>query len=143
MEANVVSMIKVPAIASDLPDAGLGTPAVPMPDVAADSSRMKSLMQDDLVAPPTAIPPAAAVPQVNSPGEASLGDTILNRLAAAGENYRTQHAALTKALDEPSLSFRQLAQVQMRSSEMSMQVELFSKGVAKVLQHVDQLTKLQ
>lgn len=140
MQATVVSMIQPAALAQP----GVDTGAAPQV-LAADAKRFASLVAVDPAAPSAAVASTAAVAPANAPANASLGDAILKRIDAAGQSYRNEHALVADALHAPSDSFsvQRMLEVQMRMADLSMQVDLFSKGVSKLLQHVDQLTKLQ
>lgn len=150
MQAAVVSILSEVAATSPL---GVGTGPAPSlaQDLAADSSRFSALMvtapeppQAPFDGPEDGVRAVAAPSASSAASGPSLGDVIIDKLVAAGETYRAQHVAAFGILNEPGeLSMRHMLTAQLRFGEMSMHVELFSKGVSKLLQHVDQLTKLQ
>lgn len=117
-------------------DAGLAVPQ----DVSADANRFSSLMAPDDPVPDVA--PVTVAP-VSPPSDASIGDAILDRLHSAGDAYRTKRDEVLGALDSETLGVRHLLKLQIDVAELSLRVDVFSKGVAKLLSHVDQLTKLQ
>ncbi len=136
MEVTVVPMIVTPG---GQPGTDAGLAVVPQ-NVSADANRFSSLMAPDDPVPGVA--PTTVAP-VSAPSDASIGDAILDRLHSVGAAYRTKRDEVTGALESDSLGVRQLLKLQIDVAEMSLHVDVFSKGVAKLLSHVDQLTKLQ
>jgi type III secretion system YscI/HrpB-like protein len=75
----------------------------------------------------------------------TLGDSILHRLGVVGDNYRSSVAEAVQAFSLPAekLGLSGLLRIQMSMAQVSLNIELISKGIAKAAQHVDSLTKLQ
>lgn len=75
----------------------------------------------------------------------NLGDMVLGKLNAMGEHYRNVKGAVSHTLENlsPSMHLPDIFLLQMEMATASLVVEVVSKGVSKVVQHVDQLTKLQ
>lgn len=94
-----------------------------------------------------AIAPVSATPN----GPSSLGDAILHRLGALGDGYAASvedfHASLDKTMVGPDgkteLGLAQLLDLQMRTTEMSIQIDVITKIVQQTGQHINELGKLQ
>lgn len=111
----------------------------PSADATARFAELTSApMQDDLVVPDRAVAPLA-------PGRGTLGDAILDRMNSVGEAYRTTRETFAASLDvgPKEMSLIDLMRMQFRLADMTLSVEVISKGVSKFTQEVDQLTKLQ
>ena len=108
------------------------------PQAAARFAELMKLPPDDLV-------PAAAPAAVPGASGTTLGDAILNRMAAVGEGYRTSKLALEASLEAGlgELSVIDVLRVQMSMLDKSLGVDLISKGVARFTEHSKTLTQLQ
>lgn len=77
--------------------------------------------------------------------DTSLGDQILARLDAVGENYKQNvtraYTALDKSPNENSIV--ELLKMQLDIAVVSLEVEVVGKGVQKSVQHVETLSKMQ
>ena len=137
----------------DVPGAGVSSTS---PVGRGDAEHFASLLNRDVPgagnasAVKAADPAAAAVPGASSPSSANsprtLGDAILNKLGAVGDQYRADRAQVTQSMEDlgtGTLSVSKMVQLHLRLSNMSLDADLVSKGVAKVGQHIEQLTKLQ
>jgi hypothetical protein len=82
-------------------------------------------------------------------GLANLGDAILRKLSDVSRSYREHSVAALKTIEgqasgQPNMkSISELLSLQFQMAEHSLEIEMISKGVSKVVSHVDQLTKLQ
>jgi type III secretion system YscI/HrpB-like protein len=126
-------------------------PAVPEVHASVGSTQSAAARFTDLLSAgnvastPAANAAAGAVVAVQPSGTATLGDAILKKLSGIGENYRANLKEATDAIAMPShmLGMSDLLHIQMSMAQVTLDVELISKGVAKVSQHIDTLTKLQ
>jgi hypothetical protein len=75
----------------------------------------------------------------------SMGDRILQNMNSVGHDYKERSAEIDKMLsdDNVKLSTKQLLSLQLNITNQSVMIDLFSKGVGKIDQEVDQMTKLQ
>jgi type III secretion system YscI/HrpB-like protein len=112
----------------------------------SDTAGAAARLSDLLSAPDgTSVPGVDPVDGVSQSGPATLGDAILNKLNAVGEHYSKTVADAEQIVAMPSnkLGLSEVLQMQLSVSQLSLDVELISKGVSKAVQHVDTLTKLQ
>lgn len=114
------------------------------PEVDAGGSRLTELLSNQPEQPVSAIDPAVA-PADATGGAHTLGEKILARLDAVGAQFRTNiertHALLE--ISPANMSLSDLLKLQLETAQISLEIELVSKGVSKCVQHVDQLTRLQ
>ncbi len=99
------------------------------------------------VAPPSRVQAPAYAGRVSTPSDpATLGDAVLQRMNGVSNHYRAAKTELHGMLQELTaneMSLPKLLGFQIRMADVSIQVDLIGKCIAKVNQHVDQLTKLQ
>jgi type III secretion system YscI/HrpB-like protein len=110
----------------------------------ADAARLTDLLapQPGQVQAPSGVG-AVETGSGNSVGN-SIGDSILRSLDTAGQAYKTRADEINRALNtQGELTTNELLRVQLNLMEASLRVDVLSKAVSKVTQHVDQLTKLQ
>lgn len=142
MDAAITSNLLNLGGSAAAPSIGAVPPARPLSDeVSRFASMLGQPERAAAVAPAgTAVAaPSSAVPRV------SLGDQILDRIQSAGVRYETMSRSVVTSLQstQEHVGVRDMLRLQFGISEISLQLELYSKGVGKLLQHVDQLTKLQ
>jgi type III secretion protein I len=94
--------------------------AVPLPAVAAQG--------------------ADGVPRVSAPG-----DAILDGMRSIGAEFNAGWESLKVAVDQSakSMTVSDMLRVQMQLIQLSVQVELVGKSIARTTQNIDQLVKLQ
>ena len=112
-------------------------------DTRFGAKRLSGLLSSGDDAPGPDALDAASQAQAMTGG--SLGDAMLGRLDAVGQYYRKVAGDATASLDQlsPEMNLQHLFRLQMEMATASLVVEVVSKGIAKIVQHVDQLTKLQ
>jgi hypothetical protein len=119
--------------------------SAPTPVDAEAARRFGALMAE--VAPPSPIQAPAFAGRISAPSDAAtLGDAMLQRMNGVSNHYRAAKVELHNMLNELSLdemSLPKLLGFQIRMADVSIQVDLISKCIGKIDQHVDQLTKLQ
>jgi hypothetical protein len=78
-------------------------------------------------------------------GTGTLGDAILDKMNAVGKHYQQTAAEFNDSAIEgtSALGLSAMLKLQGRMIQVSLEVDVVSKGIAKGLQHADQLTKLQ
>jgi hypothetical protein len=111
---------------------------VPSPAAAGDAERFQKLMSTEGTPDVDSMTPIAR-------GAGTLGDAILSKMNAVGKNYQKTAAEFNdSAIDGTSaLGLSAMLRLQGRMIQVSLEIDVVSKGIAKGLQHVDQLTKLQ
>lgn len=126
---------------------GQGTPAVARPeDVAMFEAALKPGAAPSVAADPVQLatlklaPPSAAEMPVPS-----LGQDILNGLNSVRAKFDTTAADIRGLLDSSggALDTRQMLDLQMQISTLTVQQELMGKIVGKATQNVDQMLKAQ
>jgi len=119
---------------------GSGPPALPVDDLVQDR------FQQALEGPVSA--PGAGAPTPDSlavrPG-GSLGDAILSGLDRLGADFQQAWAGKSLTLDSDPSSWTpaQLLQLQVQTQTASTVIDVMGKGVSKVVQGIEQLTKVQ
>ncbi|MES3002907.1 MAG: EscI/YscI/HrpB family type III secretion system inner rod protein [Pseudomonadota bacterium] len=111
-----------------------------------DAARFSSLLAD-----PPSLAPAGPAPvaqlQAAAPvgGVERIGDSILQGLRVAGQNYVNGSRQVQAALhaDVTQLTSVDIIRMQMDFATVSLHVDVLTKGISKAVQDVDQLTKLQ
>lgn len=116
----------------------------------SDAARFTNLLAGPLAGNPQPADAVVATPPVGAAGSArpastSLGEDILRGLESVSNSYQehVQHANGLLDSDANQIGVMDLLKLQVRLVETSMQVEVVTKGVSKMIQNVDQLTKLQ
>jgi hypothetical protein len=118
----------------------------------SDAARLADLLstqQTQAQAPggvsPTPAPAVAQVSGVSAAGKNTMGDHILRSLDSVGRAYKEKAVELNKFLDadNPELSPMSLLRLQAQMLDQSIMVDVFSRGISKSVQEIDQLTKLQ
>jgi len=121
----------------------LNDPAVPTvrSDLPASSARFSELMAAN---PGNGVDPATVV-QPPPITDGNLGDSILRKLSMTGDRYKevADEAISTLSQVSEQTQLADLMRLQLRMAVSTLEVEIISKGVAKSVQHFDQLTKLQ
>lgn len=119
---------------------GSGAPSLPADDLAQDR------FQQALDGPTSA--PGASMPAPGSPAPAqggSLGDAILSGIDRLSADFQQAWAQKNLALDSDPTTWSpaHLLQLQANVQTASTLMEVMGKGVNKVVQSVEQLTKVQ
>jgi hypothetical protein len=117
---------------------------------AARFSDLMSTQQTQAQAPaPVDMPPApapAVAPVANVPhGGSTLGDSILRNMDSVGRAYKARSLEVNEFLnaDSSQLSPSHLLRLQAQMLDQSVIVDVFSRGISKSVQELDQMTKLQ
>lgn len=122
-----------------------GPEAIAPPELDADGQRAAGFLTESLSAPDNAPAVTDRLP-ASAGGLANMGDAIIRGMQAVGQHYQETtnglHASIKESAASP-LNIGGLLQIQARLIEVTMEVEVVSKGISKTTQHVDQLTKLQ
>ncbi len=118
-----------------------------VPNMTSDEKASSERLSELLVGDQSPAIFSTGIP-VSSGGETkinTLGDAILRRLDTLGSTFRQKSDKVAELLNtEPgSYSLQKMLQLQMQVSMVSVEIEIVGKGVQKVVQHADQLTKLQ
>ena len=113
--------------------------------VETPASRFSDLLSAGITQPNPISAASNGVQPAIPLGKATLGDAILGKLGAVGDNYRASVQEAVSAFSVPTekLGLSGLLRIQMSMAQVSLDIELISKGISKAAQHIDSLTKLQ
>jgi hypothetical protein len=145
--ADVINLMAQATTAPAWVDAPL-TRAVPDTEAARFTNALQAVEAPGRAAPDQLAPAAPAIDgasPVAGEGPVSLGDAILNAMAAAGQTYQAKKEVVNTALTSGAerLGPMDLIRLQIGMADASLYVDILGKGVSKAVQNIDQLTKLQ
>jgi hypothetical protein len=122
-------------------------PAPPLmtEDTDRGAARLSDLMTvDDGVTGTAVVTPPARIEAVVPPDTGTLGDAILGKLDNLSSHYQDAVKHAHDALDGTrSPGLHDMLRLQFNMTVVTMEIDVLGKGVSKVVQTLDQLTKLQ
>jgi hypothetical protein len=111
----------------------------------ADGERAAGWLSETLSQPDAAAPPERPAAATASGGN-TMGDRILNGLQSVGDSYKATTGRIMEALDATGTEGMSLVAAmrwQLELTTVSLQADVATKGISKVPQQVDQLTRIQ
>jgi type III secretion protein I len=119
---------------------GSGAPSLPADDLVQD--RFQEALNGPMSAPGVAMPPPGSATPAQG---GSLGDAILSGMDRLSADFQQAWAQKNLALSSDSSTWTpaQLLQLQANVQTSSALMDVMGKGVNKVVQSVEQLTKVQ
>jgi len=130
------------------PISGVGVPGMLVAQLAtatAAPTAVDATRFAEMVQPPAApLQADAGTMPVAATGQ-TPGESILNGMSSLGTDFKDGWAAMQQALARPAgeMTTAEMLRLQMNMVQLSVQVEMVGKVVAKTTQNLDQLTKLQ